>query len=150
MAILIPWEKYKPFAAPLLRMGLSLVFLWFGISQLVNPESFLGYVPQWLYQHDITMTHSHALQLMHDIPKPDVHFIIMANGVLETVLGLLLILGLWIRGAAFLLGLHLLGIMFSLGYNDIAVRDFGLAMATFVVMLNGNDRWCVPWRRLKN
>ena len=45
MNMVIELKKYQKYAPLVLRIGLSLVFLWFGISQLVNPESFLGYVP---------------------------------------------------------------------------------------------------------
>ena len=64
------------------------------------------------------------------------------NGTLEIVLGSLLLLGLFTRLCAFILALHLGGIMISLGYNDIAIRDFGLSLATFAVFLHGPDRLC--------
>ena len=31
----------------------------------------------------------------------------------------------------------------GLGYNDIAVRDYGLALITFSVVLGGSDVWCL-------
>jgi len=120
-----------------------MVFLWFGISQLVNPESFMGYMPQWIFPHEPAMQHSHSMQFMHNIPHPGAHFTIMANGVFETLFGLLLLLGLFTRLSALLLSLHLFGIMLSLGYNDIAVRDFGLALAALSVALNGKDKYCM-------
>jgi len=127
----------KKYSTDIVRIAVSLVYLWFGINQLINPELFLGYVPQWLYPHSPQMMHEHPLQFMHNIPNFSVHTIIMSNGVFETIFGIFLILGLFTRIAAFLLTLHLFGIAFSLGYNDIAVRDFGLAVATLSLVFSG-------------
>src|SRR3989338_4294481 len=55
---------------------------------------------------------------------------------------LFLVLGVFTRFSALVLGLHLFGIAFSLGYNDIAVRDFSLALATMAVVFYGSDRLC--------
>ncbi len=130
-------EKNKKYSTDLVRIAVSLVFLWFGISQLVNPESFLGYVPIWLYPHEPQMMHEHPMQFMHNIPAIPIPAIVMLNGVFETIFGIFLILGLFTRIAAFLLALHLLAISLSLGYNDIAVRDFGLALATLSLVFSG-------------
>ena len=135
-------DKYKGYAPSIVRIGVSLVFLWFGISQLINPESFLGYLPQWFYSHPLDMMHEHSLQMLHSLPlKP--HFVIMSNGVFETLFGTLLLLGVLTRISALLLALHLIGIIIGIGYNDIAVRDFGLMILTFSVFLNGSDKFCL-------
>jgi uncharacterized membrane protein YphA (DoxX/SURF4 family) len=62
---------------------------------------------------------------------------VMLNGVLELTLGLFLIMGLYTRFSALILSLHLLFIAFSIGFNPLGVRDFGLAIATFVIFLSG-------------
>lgn len=135
-------DHYKQYAPILLRIGLSIVFLWFGIHQIINPESFLGYVPALFDTHPNTMMHEHPLQSLHTLPITP-HILIMGNGFFETILGILLITGIFIRVVALLLSLHLVGIMVSLGYNDIAVRDFGLFLATLSVALHGPDQWCL-------
>ena len=114
--------KYSPL---LLRIAISLVFLWFGANQLINPENFIGYLPGFITTLDSAKT------------------AVILNGIFEAVFGLLLLLGIFTRPVALLLGLNLLAITFSLGYNEIAVRDFGLALACFAVALNGNDQWCL-------
>ena len=128
----------KKYSTDIVRIALSIVFLWFGVNQLINPESFLGYVPQWLYPHAPQMMHEHPFQFMHGIPSVQVHAIIMSNGVIETIFGALLLVGYFTRIVAFLLALHLFGIAFSLGYNDIAIRDFGLALATASLIFSGS------------
>jgi uncharacterized membrane protein YphA (DoxX/SURF4 family) len=123
-------DKYKSYSPVLVRIAVSLVFLWFGVNQLISPESFLGYVPEWIY--------SNAAEIS-GLP----HLLIIGNGVFETLLGSLLLLGVFTRIASLLMGIHLAAIAFSLGYNDIAVRDIGISLATFSVFLNGSDRFCL-------
>ncbi|HIH38636.1 DoxX family membrane protein [Candidatus Woesearchaeota archaeon] len=143
-------ETAARYAPVVLRIALSLLFLWFGISQLVNPESFLGYIPDWMYTHGAEMTHSHPLQMMHNIPKPSVHVLIMGNGLFETVFGTLLLLGLFTRISAILLSLHLFIIAIGMGYNDITVRDLALAFASISVALYGPDSKSLDNRRKKD
>ncbi len=119
----------RNYAPAVLRIGLGMVFLWFGISQLTRPESFLGYVPQWLSPYSDTL--------------------LLVNGLFDATLGSLMLIGIFTRIAALLGSFHLLSIsFFSLGYNDIGIRDFGLAMAAFSVFLSGDDSFCIE-RRLR-
>ncbi|MBI5390232.1 DoxX family protein [Candidatus Woesearchaeota archaeon] len=127
-----PLRKMQTYAPTLLRIGMSLVFLWFGINQVLNPTNFLGYLP------DFWFTSLWARS------------IIMANGAFEIVFGGMLLAGLWTRIAAALLSMHLLVITIELGYGDVAVRDFGLAMATIAIALWGEDPWCLDYRMQKN
>jgi hypothetical protein len=39
--------------------------------------------------------------------------------------------------------------MYVVGYGDIGVRDFGLAVATFVVFMNGSDMLCIQQKKNK-
>ncbi len=128
-------ERNKKYSIDMVRIAIALVFLWFGISQIIDPESFLGYIPEWLYQQEPQMMQG-FMQFMQRAPN-FVYIIILLNGIFETIFGILLLIGYFTRIAAFLLALHLLGIAFSLGYNDIAVRDFGLALATASLIFSG-------------
>ena len=65
------------------------------------------------------------------------------NAVFEIIFASLLALGIFTRIASLLLALHMIGIVVSLGYNAVAVRDFGLMIATFTVFLNGPDKLCL-------
>lgn len=120
------WRGYAPIVV---RLGMSAVFLWFGVSQVFSAEEFMGYLPSFLLLSGYA---KHA---------------IIANGVLEIVLGGLLAAGLFVRPAALLLSLHLLSIIITLGYNDIAVRDAGLLLMTVSIFLGGNDKWCLDYKK---
>jgi len=123
-------ENYNPYAPAVVRISLSLVFLWFGFNQVFDTSSWLGWVPAW----------TTALPISPSL-------IILGNGIFEIALGLLLLTGQWTQIAALLLSLHLLFIAFNIGYNDIAIRDIGLSLATFSIFLYGPDIWC--WEKQK-
>lgn len=114
----------KEHSAILLRYSVALLFLWFGLNQLLNAGAWVAWLPPWVGQ----------------LPIEPLSFIYL-NGILETVLGVCLAVGLFTRFSALILSLHLFGIAFSLGYNDIAVRDFCLALATMAVAFHGSDRF---------
>ena len=110
-------KQYQPLV---LRIGISLVFLWFGINQLINPDYFISYIPDWAAEFT---------------------YLIVLNGIFEIVFGLLLLIGLFTKFSSAILTIHLMTITMSLGYNDVAVRDFGLMIATMVIFMNGADEW---------
>ncbi len=127
-------KSFKDFSiyAPLVaRLGISFVFLWFGINQLIDPETFMGYLPDFL------LTTSYA------------HTIVIFNGCLDLVLGMLLLIGLYTRLASLIIVVRLLAIILNLGYNDVAARDVGLMIVTFSLFLGGADKWSLDYRREK-
>ena len=117
-------RKYSPL---LLRIGISIVFFWFGFSQLKNPDMWIRMIPGYV-QNIISLS-----------PK----ILIYLNGGFEIILGILLLLGLFTRAVSFLLGLHLLHIVTIVGYGAIGARDFALALATFSIFLRGTDGFCL-------
>src|SRR3989344_1041674 len=122
-------KSFPEYSRILTRIAISIVFLWFGITQIVNPEYLMGYLPNFILLSGYAKT------------------FIYLNGIFEIAFGTLLIIGLFTRTVALLLTVHLLGIIIGLGYNDIAVRDFGLMLVTFAIFLGGKDKWCLDWRR---
>lgn len=114
-------ERFVSYAPAVTRIGISLVFIWFGVSQFTDPASWTGYIPTWL---------------------PQSGTLVVANGIIETILGSLLLVGLLVRPIALILGIHLLGITWLMGYTAIGVRDFGLALATLSIALHGKDGLC--------
>lgn len=116
--------KLSAYAPIVVRIGISLVFLWFGSSQIGNPEAWVRLLPDWT-------------SFLPFEPAT----LIQANGIFEIVFGALLLLGVYVRPVALLLALHMFNIVFTVGYNGIGVRDFGLAMATTAIFLYGADRF---------
>lgn len=102
-----------------LRLGLAIVFLWFGLSQLVDGINWVSWVPEW------------AVNLLHLPPA----MIVLANGLFEVVAGALLAFNIWTRWVALILALHLVIITIEIGATAIGVRDFGLTAATFALAL---------------
>src|SRR5262245_26070890 len=117
------FDKAKTFAPAVLRVGLSLVFLWFGSEQLLNTSMWTGLVPD----SAVSLTGFTATTL------------VLLNGAFEVVFGVCLLLGYFTRVTAFLLALHMLQIAFLVGYNEIGVRDFGLSMGAIALFLYGRD-----------
>lgn len=105
--------------AYILRLGLAVVFLWFGFSQLFDSLSWVAIVPSW------------AVDLIHLPPA----MIVLANGIFEVVLGSLLAMGFLVRIVSLLLALHLAVIVFDIGFSATGVRDFGLVVSSFVLFL---------------
>ncbi len=116
--------KYlQPFAPVVLRIGMALVFLWFGFDQFLHTSAWTGFIPDSM----ISISHLSATTLVY------------LNGVFELVFGTALLLGFYTRFVALLLALHLLDITYVVGYSSLGVRDFGLSIATISIWLNGKD-----------
>src|SRR3989338_560307 len=126
-------ESYKHLAPLVVRLGLGLVFLWFGFTQLFDGDTFLGYLPDF------------ATKIIPLAPLT----IISLNGAFDAIFGFLLLIGLFTRFTAAIVSLHLLIVALGLGYNDVAVRDLGLMLMTFSVFINGPDQWTVDVRILE-
>lgn len=127
-------ERAKLFAPVVVRMGLSLVFIWFGLQQLTNAEIWTGLIPQSI----INISGLSAITFVY------------LNGIFEVIVSLCLLIGFFTRTSALLLTLHLFNIILIVGYNDVGVRDFGLAMAGISIFLNGADIWCADKFFIKN
>jgi uncharacterized membrane protein YphA (DoxX/SURF4 family) len=119
--------KMRLLAPTVVRVGLSLVFLWFGYQQLMDAEAWSGLIPSSI----LSISGMSAVTFVY------------LNGVFEIIFGLCLLIGFFTRISALLLALHLFGIMFTVGYNDVGVRDFGLFLATISVFLHGPDSFGV-------
>jgi uncharacterized membrane protein YphA (DoxX/SURF4 family) len=119
-------------SAPIvLRLGMSIVILWFSVQQFLHTKVWTAYVPD----SAVAITHLSAVTLVY------------INAFFELVLGGMLIFGWHTRIVALLLALHLFDIMWVVGYGEIGVRDFGLAVATLVVSMNGPDIFCFHYKQ---
>ena len=115
----------------ILRIGLAIVILWFGLSELIHPAMWTSYIPSWL----VTLTHFSVTTL------------VILNGLFEVVLGTLLAFGVWTRWVSLLLFLHMAGIINDVGLDAVGMRDVGLAFGLLSVVFQGNDRASLstPW-----
>lgn len=115
-------ESVAMYAPSMVRIGVAMVFLWFGANQLLRPGYFIGYLPKFIFS----------------LPGEPATYILL-NGGMEIVFGTLLLLGFYTRISALILGLHLAGITYTVGWNEIGARDFGLTLATLSVVLSQPD-----------
>jgi uncharacterized membrane protein YphA (DoxX/SURF4 family) len=120
------------YAPAVLRYGMAAVILWFGLSQLFNASQWIAYIPDSI----TSLTGLSATTLVY------------FNATFELIFGLLLVFGWQTRIVALLLALHLFDIMYTVGYGEIGVRDFGLAIATLVVSMNGKDALSIQQKNL--
>lgn len=118
-------------SAQVVRFSAVLLFLWFGVQQLMSPGDWVGFLPAWTGY----------------IPVPGEMFVQM-NGLAEVVLAALLALGVSTRVVAFLLGAHLLLIAVTAG-GAIGVRDAALALMTLSLVLGAPDAWTMDARSKK-
>ena len=110
----------KDYGTLILRLGLGIVFLWFGITSLLEPQTWTSLVPTW---SPISQTTSVTIM-----------------AIFQLIFSILLIIGLFTRLTAILLALSLIPIILSLGYNDVAIRDFGLFTATLSLAVSGSKK----------
>ncbi len=99
------------------------IVLWFSIEQFRNTGFWVAYVPDFA----VNLSGLSATTLVY------------LNASFELVFTIMLLIGWKVRLSALLLSLHLIEIAFSVGYSETAIRDIGLAIALFVVFMNGSD-----------
>ena len=141
--------KNKNYSVPIIRAGLALVLLWFGLNQIFDSGSFLGYVPPWAMPHPEHMMHFPPIHVSHS-DSFNVNSIIISNGILEAIIGFFLLIGLHTRIFAFIAALHLFVISVSLGYNDIAVRDLGLTLMAVSLIFSGGGEFSLDNKKQKS
>lgn len=121
----------RAFAPVVLRLGLAILYLWFGFSEITNVAAWTSWVPAWA----VSLTGLSAAQ------------IVLLNGAFEIAAGALLAIGLWVRFVGTLLALHMLLLVVEIGLGPIGMRDLTIAFATIAMALGGAD-WLALDRRL--
>lgn len=101
----------------ILRIGLGITFVWVGVLILLEPTVWAGFLQPW------------AAELL---PFPVIPMMI-GTGILDIVIGVLLVLNLFTWLAALVGGLHLLVVLVTTGISNITVRDIGLLAAAFAL-----------------
>jgi uncharacterized membrane protein YphA (DoxX/SURF4 family) len=123
--------KTQQYAHVVLRIGLCLVYFWFGYHQITDPDMWIRIVPDWATAVTPALV------------------IIKFNGWFEIIAGIILLVGWRVRVVASLLAIHLGIIAISLGWAPSGIRDFGLTIATIATALYGADIWSLDWKRLR-
>lgn len=109
------FDHHRDLGPTIIRVGLAVVFLWFGYNLVSNPADWTRQVPDYVAE----------------IAPLSTETIVMINGIFEIVLGLALLVGFWTRTVAFLLAIHLIPIVINFGpASPNGARDFGILMAT--------------------
>jgi uncharacterized membrane protein YphA (DoxX/SURF4 family) len=104
----------------ILQYGFVALFIWFGLSQLLNPSSWVSFIPTWAT----------------GLSGMSAHTLVIVNGIFEVVAAALVAFDIWVPIVASLLAIHLLFIVIDIGITPIGVRDLGLVvgLAALAVM----------------
>lgn len=106
-------------ALTILRIALGITFLWIGILIVQDPQAWGDYIQSW------------AAKLL---PLP-IKEMMMGTGVLDIVIGFLLVTNILTWLAAGIGAIHLVIVLITSGMNAITVRDIGLLGASVAVSL---------------
>ena len=114
----------------IISYGLGFVVLWFGISEILNPDSWLSYAPTFLGDGKLALS------------------LVVAHGIVLTVAGLSIVLNFYRRIGAIVLTLVLLEILVNLliesGLGEIAVRDIGLLTMAISLAIQPKNKTSLP------
>lgn len=113
-----------PYSTLVLRLGLAVVIMWFGMSQLLQPDMWISWVPAWTEALGLTPA-----------------TVVLLNGIFESIAGLLLFFGAFTRYVALLLFVHMILIVFDIGLTQIGMRDLGLAAGFLALALDNRSAY---------
>lgn len=106
-----------------MRVFLGFVLGWFGVSEILDPKYWTGYVPNMVAKFSLL----------------DIIFLVQIHGVILAILSLALFFHFYIRFTSMAVLLVLLsiigGLLITNGFDEIVVRDiglFGLALAIWL------------------
>src|SRR3989338_10261171 len=109
----------KRVSCHLLRVGLSITFLWIGVLIFKNPESWGGYLQPW------------AAGLL---PVP-LEQAMIGTAILDIIIGVFLLIDFLPWLAALAGAVHLVIVLTVSGITDITVRDIGLLAAALALAI---------------
>lgn len=118
-------SKYTYF---ILRFGLAVVFLWFGIDKFIHPT-------YWQ-----TVWISPKLISIVDFLSSNKNQIVYASAVFEIIVGLSLVSGIFAKLFSLLAIFYLVAILLVNGLTEITVRDMGLLGGLLATLLWPNFR----------
>ncbi|KKP41314.1 MAG: hypothetical protein UR31_C0035G0004 [Parcubacteria group bacterium GW2011_GWA2_33_14] len=103
----------------ILRVGMSITFIWIGILILKDPQAWGGYVQPWVVK----------------MLPVSVEQALLSTAILDILIGILFLIDWFSWVAGIVATLHLAVVLTVSGITDITVRDIGLLAATIVIML---------------
>lgn len=109
----------------LIRIGLAFVFLYAGIAILVDPLSWIGYLPSFFEDLGLGLSRNEWLQL---------------HGVFDIVLGVWILSGLWRFYAGVVAGVTLVLITGFSGTESLVVTFRNIGLAFMALAYAFNDR----------
>lgn len=112
----------------LLRVCIGGIFLWFGITAILDPAGQMHWLADWVV----------------NLPVVGSSTFILIFGVIEAIIGVSLVLGILVRWTALIAAMLLLGIVINLGFNEVMLRDLGL-MAACIVLSTTTHHRCAIW-----
>lgn len=105
------------------RIGLVIVFGWFGIDKFIHPNYWIqAWVPQWA----VDLVGSFGLGATQ---------LIYVLGVVEILIAVSIATGVFIKIASLLALALIVGIVILHGFGEIAVRDIGLMGGLLAIIL---------------
>ncbi len=112
----------------MIRMGLTVVFLWFGIDKMFNPQHWLGaWTPPGLIT-SITKFGLNGVQLIYTF------------GIFEILIALSLASNVFSKLFSTLAIIFLIAILVMSGFNETTIKDIGLIGALLAIILWPNPR----------
>lgn len=113
----------KSLSTLILRLGIGIVFLFFGIDKFIHPEVWIGWVSPRLFYY---------------FPFSQEVFIYLDGG-LEAIIGVMLALGFYTRIFALIASFLIVGILATVGVTDVTVRDIAILAGALSLALTGSD-----------
>lgn len=114
----------------LLQYGLAFVFVWTGVLILKDVPGWAGIIRS-----------SWASRFIMGTPESSMRM----TAIMDIVIGLWLVSGLWLWLAALVAGLHLITVLLVTGIMSPAYRDVGLLTACIALMLSTVPQGVVEW-----
>lgn len=102
-----------------LRIGLAFILLYAGISALKQPESWIGFLPDFIRYGALI--------------KPELF--LQIHSIAEIGLGIAILFGFFKRLTSFLIFLDLLAIVIFNGIDAITFRDIGLIFTALALLV---------------
>src|SRR3989338_10000383 len=124
-------EKWKDKAGVILRIGISSVFLYFGLNEVLNPGFGLAYIQPWAEKF---------------IPM-SLELFVLLFGIIHLVVAAMILFGFKTRPASLVAMFMLISIIVNLSFtpafvlNELAVRDFAILMSIKVLFLIGPGKY---------